>query len=255
MYLDASQLPQGTAESISNNKLNARFNFNGLNIQRDSNIISDLVAGVTFNLKAVMEPTDSNVTVSITKDISKIRSKIDEFISKFNDVYTYIKGKSITDSDLGTRGIFVGESSAVSILSALTSNSYQQVSGIPEGEISFLSQIGITFNPQTGLSISDDSKLTDALNNKIVQVENLFNSSNGIANRLYNSISVYLGTDGIISNLQNSYNSSIESISDKIDSLNLRIDKNAEALRNRYQQLQSQLAELLTFQANFFGTG
>lgn len=254
-YLDSSLNPQGTVESLTNNKLNSQFNFNGLNIQRDSNIINDLVTGVTFNLKAVMTATDSNVTISITKDISKIRSKIDEFISKFNDVYTYIKGKSKTDSDLGTRGIFVGESSAISILSTLTSNSYQQVSGIPEGEISFLSQIGISFNPQTGLSISDDSKLTDALNNKIGQVENLFNSSNGIANRLYDSISVYLGTDGVISNLLNSYNSDIDYISNKIDAMNSRIDKNAESLRNRYQQLQSQLAALLTFQANFFGTG
>lgn len=254
-YLDSSLNPQGTVESLTNNKLNSQFNFNGLNIQRDSNIVNDLVTGVTFNLKAVMTATDSNVTISITKDISKIRSKIDEFISKFNDVYTYIKGKSKTDSDLGTRGIFVGESSAISILSTLTSNSYQQVSGIPEGEISFLSQIGISFNPQTGLSISDDSKLTDALNNKIGQVENLFNSSNGIANRLYDSISVYLGTDGVISNLLNSYNSDIDYISNKIDAMNSRIDKNAESLRNRYQQLQSQLAALLTFQANFFGTG
>ncbi len=254
-YLDATLTPQGTAESVTNNKLNAQFNFNGLNIQRDSNSISDLVSGVTFNLKSVMTSTDPNVNISITKNISEIRSKIDDFISKFNDVYTYIKGKSTTDSNSGTRGIFVSESSATSILSSLTFNSYQQISGIPDGEISFLSQIGITFNPQTGLSISDDSKLTDALNNKIDQVENLFNSSSGIANKLYNSITVYLGTDGIISNLQNSYNSNIKSISDKIDSLNLRIDKNAEALRNRYQQLQSQLAALLTFQANFFGTG
>nr|HPN38299.1 flagellar filament capping protein FliD [Melioribacteraceae bacterium] len=46
-----------SANSTTDNQLNAKLNFNGINIQRNTNSITDLVDGVTFNLSGVMADT------------------------------------------------------------------------------------------------------------------------------------------------------------------------------------------------------
>lgn len=71
--------------------LNSKINFNGLNIERNSNSISDLVTGVTLNLKSVMAVDDTDVTVDVANDVTSVKAKIEEFISSFNEIYSYIK--------------------------------------------------------------------------------------------------------------------------------------------------------------------
>ncbi|MDP2365095.1 MAG: flagellar filament capping protein FliD, partial [Ignavibacteria bacterium] len=79
----------GYVHSIS--LLNSKIAFNGLNIERNSNSITDVVSGVTLNLKSVMAVDDNDVTVVVANDVGAVKSKIDEFITTFNDVYNYIK--------------------------------------------------------------------------------------------------------------------------------------------------------------------
>ncbi len=80
--------------TAANNKLNAKFSFNGLSLQNNLNSFSDLITGVTVNLKSEMQSTDPDVSITIGTDTSTIKSKIEDFVKKFNDIYTYIKQKS-----------------------------------------------------------------------------------------------------------------------------------------------------------------
>lgn len=234
--------------------LNSKIEFNGINIERNSNVISDLLTGATITLKSLMQSTDSTVNLSISNDESKVKEKIQDFVTKFNDVYNFIKEKSTSNKN--GRGIFVGDSSASSLLSILGTTAYSTVTGIPQNEINTLSKLGITFNSSSGLSISNSSQLDTALADKINQVEALFNSTSGIANYLYDRVNPYLGVDGYITKTKTSFGSSITALSDSITSAQSRIDKNAESLRNRYIKLQTQLAQLLSNQSYFsFNSG
>ncbi len=237
----------GSAESSSNNSLNSKFTFNGLTIQRESNTISDLSLGLTINLKSVMKETDDDVTVAITSSTSNVRSKIDSFISKFNDLYTYIKSR--TYSTKGSRGVFTGDSAALGLLSTLSSNATSAVNGISSDSLNILNKLGISFNATNGLSVTNSELLEDRLSQKLSEVETLFNSSQGIASRFYSSLSTLEGTEGSVSKMINSYNSNITSINDKITATNSRIDKSAEVLRSKYEKLQLQLATLLNVQS------
>ncbi len=223
--------------------LNSKFNFNGVDIERDSNEVSDLVTGATISLKSVMEATDATVSVSITNNVSSIKSKIESFITKFNEIYSYIRTKSTTD-DLGNRGIFLGDTNASSILSMFSNSAYGVVTGINSDEINTLSKLGITFNTSSGLTISDSAKLEQNLNEKIDEVETLFNSTNGIAATLYDKVSSYLGTSGYLTKAKNSVDDSIEELSDSITSKQEKIEKSAESLRQRYIEMQMQLNSL-----------
>lgn len=231
------------------NQLNSMITFNGLDIQRNSNSISDLAPGVTFNLKGVMQATDTTVNVTVANDVKTVETKLKDFITKFNDVYTNIKNNSISSST--ERGIFVGDANASTLLNVLTSISYSQIAGISTGNLSYLAQLGMTFDPMSGLSISDTSELEKKLKDTPDQVGAIFNSSSGIANTLYNTVTPYIGAGGYLSTSQSILNDNITAVKDRITQVKSNIDKEASSLRDKYVQLQVQLSQL-TMSQSFF---
>ncbi len=231
----------------ANNQLNAKLTFNGVDVQRNSNTISDLVTGVTFSLKSVMSSSDDEVTVSVANDVEQIKSKIQDFIDKFNDVYKYIKNNSLDDH--GTRGPFLGDALATALRTNMTSYAYSEVTGLDSDAINKLSQIGISFTPDGGLSIKDNSTLEDQIKNNIDEVEDLFNSSDGIANKLYDLIDPYVGAGGYLSNYQDSLENNISYLNDRIKSIQKQIDKSADTLRDKYEKMQQQLIEIMAAQS------
>ncbi len=238
-----------SANSSTDNELDSVVIFNGITVRRSSNTINDLVDNLTFNLKSVMESSDSDVNVTVKNNVDEIKGKIEDFISKFNDVYTYIKNNSY--SGKSGRGIFAGDSTASSILRKMRETVMGQIEGIPDGNLSFLSDIGITFDSTKGLSLSNSSKLEDAINNKPQEVAALFNSDNGVATSLYNTIDDYVGSDGTITKLVNSIDNNVSYLNDRITSIRGRIDKSAESLREQYHKLQEQMAQMLYAQQYF----
>jgi len=234
-----------------NNQLNSRIIFNGLSIQRNSNSINDLTNGVTFTLKSLMQSSDPDVSITIETDTSSIKTKIEEFISTFNDVYSYIKSQ-VTSSSSG-RGVLASDGNANTLLTMFGTAAYSEVQGISKEELNSLYEIGITFNSNTGLSISDSSKLEQKIRDNGSEVAALFNSTDGIGNSLYNKINPYLGTSGHLAKTKNNFDDNVKSLNDRKTSVEKRINKSAEALRYRYEQLQAQLASLLMAQ-NMFST-
>lgn len=235
-------------------QLNSKFEFNSVNLERNSNMITDLITGVTVSLKALMQPTDSTVNLSVTNDSTAGKTKIQDFIAKFNDVFTFIKDRSKTTTQ-GGRGLLIGDSSASTLLNIFSSTGYSSVSGISTAEINSLSKIGITFNSTTGLSISDSTQLDSALKDKASQVDALFSSTNGIAAALYDRITPYLGAAGYLTKAKTNFTTTISALNDSITSAQNRIDKRAESLRAQYQKLQLQLSQLLSTQSYFSSTG
>lgn len=230
-------------------QLNSKFEFNGVQVERNSNTISDLISGVTISLKSVMQSTDTNVNIAVNKDTVAVKSKIEDFISKFNDLYSYLKTN--LSNTKTSRGSLVGDATASSLRNLLNNAAYKIVSGIDTTKINTLTKIGITFNIDSGLSINNSSLLETSLSEKPDEVAALFNSTNGIATSLYDNISGYLGSTGYIQTSRNNFSNTITSINDRITSAQTIIDKQAEALRNSYIKMQMQLAAVLNLQNSF----
>ncbi|MFO7446336.1 MAG: flagellar filament capping protein FliD [Ignavibacteriaceae bacterium] len=232
--------------TTANNQLNAKFTFNGLDIQRHSNTVTDIADGLTLNLKSTMAESDNAVSVAVANDHTAIKAKVESFIKQFNDVYTYLKTNSTYNA--GTRGALYGDSSAQTIMRNLSS-----IAGsvLPDTDINSLSKIGISFNSSTGLTLSDSAMLANKVDQDPGKVEALFNSENGVSARLESLINPYLGAGGYLTLKKKTLDNNITSINDKITSTESRINKSAEMLRKRYEQLQTQLATLLSTQ-NYF---
>lgn len=232
--------------------LSARMKFNGIDITRDTNTVSDLAEGITFSLTGEMKDTDSTVNISVTGSTSSLKSKIENFVSKYNESYNYVKTNSSTSTV--ARGAFAGDATAVSLLRSLSTTAYSKVNGLGADKLSRLSDIGITFTSTGGLTISDSSKLESKLQNNLSEVEALFNSENGVAAVLYKQVEPYVGSEGYLSKANTSMGKTVTDISAKITSMQSRIDKNAEILRGKYEDLQMQLAQLLTTQGSYYSS-
>jgi len=234
------------------NELNSKFLFNNISVQNNSNEVENLVSGVTFNLKSVMTAgTDAEVNVTVENDKDTVKSEIQEFIDKYNEIYTLVKQK--TKSVDGSRGELRGEATTNSLMNALRSVIYTAY-GDSGNEFSYLSQIGISFNTNTGLQISDSELFEEKVKNNSEDLQNLFNGDNGLATVLHEKLSSYTGADGYISLAKDNYDGSVQYLNNRIDSVSTSIDKSAELLRKRYQALQSQLAMLMSSQS-FFSSG
>ena len=233
-----------TDTSLTGNNLNAKFLFNGLSLQRNSNTVTDVAAGMTFTLKSVMKESDSTVSVTVAPNSDQMKTQVDAFITKFNDLYQYLKTNSSYATS--TRGALTGDTHASSLLNFMTSTAYSQVSGLGGDNLKALSQLGISFNSSTGLAITNSEQFTNAINDKSSQVDQLFSSDNGIATKLFNYFDPYLGAGGYIDKSISGINNNMTRIGDSITSMQTRIDKGAETLRNSYLKLQLQLATLLT---------
>ncbi|WP_337865721.1 flagellar filament capping protein FliD [Ignavibacterium sp.] len=244
---DGGEDTAGFVHSITD--LNSVFLFNGIEILRDSNTVSDLVNGVTLNFKSVFSTTDPDVVITVNTDVSSIKSKIEEFINSFNSLYSYLRNNSTSTS--GNRGILFGDTTTSLLTNILSTSAYQPLSGFSSDVINSLSKLGITFDVNNGLSISDSSQLESMIQSRIDEVELFFNDTNGFAENLLSKISPYSGAAGYIQSAITRINSNLTQINDSITKINSQINKRAESLRAQYQKLQTQLAELLSSQSYF----
>ena len=236
--------------SYTADELNSKLSLNGVDIVRDSNTINDLINGITLSLKKEMEVGIPTVNITVKNNIEATKTDIEDFINKFNEAYLQIKDNYSTSED-GKRGVFVGNTSAISLMQNLGSLVSNKVEGIEEGNLSYLSEIGIKFDPSKGLSITDSDDLEAALSSSPSQVASIFNSENGIANKLHSLIENYVGDSGVIKNMVNAYDKSVTYYKDKITYQEERIDKSASVLRGQYEKLQLQLAALSEMQSYF----
>ncbi len=235
--------------SYTSDELNSKMSLNGIEITRDSNVVADLISGVSIQLKQAMQEGVPTVNITVKNNMEAIKADISSFIEKFNEAYKYAKDNSKTQD--GKRGVFVGNASATGLTQSFANIVYSKVEGLAEGNFSSLSEIGIEFNSQTGLKIADNADLEAALSNNPKQVSELFGSTNGVATKLYDIVNKYNGADGIITDMTASYDKSVSYYTDKITFKGTQIDKSADLLRNQYERMQTQLSALYNMQSQF----
>jgi flagellar hook-associated protein 2 len=230
--------------------LNAKIEFNGISVERNSNSISDLIPGSTVTLKSLMKDTDTTANLTVASDSAVVTEKIQDYIKKLNEIYLFLREKTKSTKDEG-RGILVGDTAADTLLNLFTSASVGAVSGLNPNELNSLSKLGITFSVTDGLTLSDASKLEKAIKEYPEQVEAVFNSDNGVAKKIYSRIELYINADGYLYKSKNSFDRSISYLDDRIKASEEKIDKNTSDLRLRYMKSMSRMNAILSSQSTF----
>jgi flagellar hook-associated protein 2 len=157
----------------------ATITLDGNTITRNTNQISDVIAGTTISL--VGADPNSTITLNITQDTSGIESKISDFVSKYNALMTEITNQftytpstsssSSTTTTATTPPLF-GDSTLQSIKWTIRNTILSGVTGV-NSTLNTLGLVGINLD-QTGQLSINSTKLEGYLQTNFNDVVNLF---------------------------------------------------------------------------------
>ncbi|WP_141506456.1 flagellar filament capping protein FliD [Paenibacillus luteus] len=222
-----SLLKVGSGNVASANGVNAQVRLNGSASIDEFSSNNFTVAGISYNIK---QETTAPINITVTKDTDAAFDKIVKFVDKYNSLISEVnkklnekkyrdfqpltadERKDLKEDEIkqweekAKSGTLRGENLLLKGLSDLRFAMSSTVSGLPEGQLRNLSDIGISNANVNGKTISgsfadggmlyiDETKLKKALSEKPEEVLNLFktdgetSSQDGIATRLYDKAS------------------------------------------------------------------
>lgn len=168
---------------------------NDLVIERASNSVTDLFAGVTLSLFQAEQNT--KIKIEVEQDLTAARSQVVAFVEAYNEVRRTINEQSLTETPDGTKGedsgVLFADPTLGDIRARLATIIGNKVGGVSTA-FAVLAQIGVEFVDNASLDdpidkntlTIDDSKLDEALLNNAEDVRRLFafdfaSSSSGIS--------------------------------------------------------------------------
>ncbi|MFC1821094.1 flagellar filament capping protein FliD [Thermodesulfobacteriota bacterium] len=131
----------------------AKITIDGTSIISSSNIIDDVIAGVTLNLLTVED--GSTVTLNVSRDFDTIKSSAQSLLDQYNDVMSDINAQFAYDEDTETGGLLQGDGTLHSVKSNLVDVVVSSITGLP-ATLNALSLTGITSDDDGQLSIDND---------------------------------------------------------------------------------------------------
>ncbi len=141
-------------------------------ITRSSNTITDVIPGVTLDLKQADDT--KTTTLTIGSDNGGLKEKIQSFVDAYNGVMDYLNTQFTFDEEEQKAGVLSGEAAALKIKNDLLTIATSRVQGVDASEsYKSLSVIGVELNRQGQLEI-DGKKLDDAIANHLDAVKRIF---------------------------------------------------------------------------------
>ncbi|MGD8958110.1 MAG: flagellar filament capping protein FliD, partial [Chromatiaceae bacterium] len=206
-------------------QLDAVFSIDGYALTGAGNRVSDVVDGLTFELKGV-----GSASINLERDDAAIEESARKFVDAYNTLRSEIQAlenKNFSNTSL-TR----------SVSSALRDALNIGADGLSEG-FSALSQVGIKTNAKTGELEFNSNEFGNALNTDFTGVAQLFaNDDQGVAFRFDALIDRFLDTKtGPVETRIDSLNERKDDLQDKEADLERRLELKEISLRSQYAAL------------------
>jgi len=244
--VDETGLSGGTAPGLTTTQAaaDAAIVVDGIPIARATNLVSDVIPGVTLDLKS-SSPNPIQVTVS--DDAQGIKKQLDDFVKAYNDVASFIADKTKYDAATKTGGPLIGDATVTGLKRSLQSIITTPVAGSP----SILAEIGVTTQKDGTLSVNG-AKLDAALQNHLAGVGNLFTAAtDGLARSIMNFAdnATRLG-DGLLSARIDGAQTEVAQIGDRIARKEASVNRLIDDLTRKFTALETLIGQM-TSQGNF----
>ena len=224
----------------------AHIRVDNIDIYATSNTLTEAIPEVTLELNQAEEGVFTNIEVS--QDNSALRSMIDDFVSGYNEVVSFITGQSQMGED-DTAGILVGDSGLNNIKRRLQGMLGETIR--TSGSLNCLSQLGLETERDGTLTINE-TVLSKVISGKQDDIEKLFlgeGNVDGIATRFQDYLEgMTSSTQGFMAGQKQNIESNIDRINDRIAQMELRLEKREATLLDQFNSL-----ELLVSQLNATG--
>lgn len=129
----------------------ANFKLNGVDFVRGSNTVSDVLTGVTLNLKT---QTTAPVTLTVAQAVTSSRPKLDALVKAYNDLQTFYKAQTQSSADASTRGILNSDFAVGSMMRELLNGLMMPLTGTGGASLT-----GATDLSALGIKLQDNGQL------------------------------------------------------------------------------------------------
>jgi len=238
-----------TGESSLSSKLNmnnvqvaeaSTFKYNGIEISRDNNEVSDLINGVTITLNQNQESSDT-ASIDIAQNNTSISTEISLFVNSYNSLMTNISDMTRSDRESGSVGIFNSESFVKSIGRDLTDMIMQTDSnGVS------LVDYGIELDRDGVMSLDNDvfakKFVEDAAGMELFFSGN--SSVDGIFTKLDDKMTEYTGYKKLLSTFSDQLDSQQTSLTEQYDKQKATLDSRYEILTTKFAAYDAMISRL-----------
>jgi flagellar hook-associated protein 2 len=247
-FLDVTNLTAAVQTAGSDSE----FTINGGATQiRNANEISNAIGGVTLSFSSL-----GTSIVNVSHDDDSIVENVQGFVDAFNDAVTNIR--ELVDRD----GVLENQTSIRIIENSLRNEIFQSVGG-PIGLFGSLLEVGITtgdnFNSAGTalLEIDEETFRSSLLDNRDAVAELFSNTGDtGIGDAIDNYLENIVSTNGFLNSRARgggSIDDAIESLENRIERINLRVDSFEQRLRAKFVRLEQMSAQFQQSGASLAG--
>lgn len=221
----------------------AQATINNIPVTSSTNTFTNVVSGVTLTVGKETE-VGKPVTITVAPDNSAVQANIEAFVQAYNDVNGVLNEATKYDAEKGVGALLQGDSTTLSLQSALRAAVQSLTTG---GAFGRLSDVGISAQ-RGGDLVVDASKLSKALE-KPDALKTLFSSTGtgdaqGIAVRLKSVTTALLATDGFFKRKDDSLNRMLDANSKDQDRVNDKASRTEVQLNRKYSALDTQMSSL-----------
>lgn len=139
----------------------AKLKLDGVELTRDTNDITDVLSGVTFNLLQ-STATGTSLNISIGSDTSQIQTALQTFVTDYNSLRDFVNTQQQTNSDgtASSSSALFGDGTMRDIMTRAEQALNSSVGGMS------LSSLGLSFNTKNELEL-DTSTLSTTLSSNL----------------------------------------------------------------------------------------
>lgn len=218
---------------------NSSVTIDGLQIESETNTISDAVLGVSFELK---QNSTETFNVSVKSDSSAMKKSLEDFVSKYNNVLGRIHSVSGFGSNEGSSKALRGDSTLRSITNRLSGMILSSAG--TGGSLDTLADLGMRLNNNGTLRV-DAAKMEEALNanpDNFAKVLAGDDSSDGLMDVMGNLLKSFIdvGT-GSLDLRKEALNNEIKLFRDTADREQRRLDVMELRLRETFSIMDAQM--------------
>jgi len=199
-----------------------------------TNSFDDAVAGLSLT---VVSTSSSPVSISVSRDMDYIKTKLNAFVSAYNALRGQLDTYTAYNAETGERGILLGDATCQRIERSLANLIVEPQTGL-NGTLTRLKQLGVSHTTNGQLKF-DEETFYNQLNSNLESVVAFFTTEDlGFADRL----------EALVDDLTDPYESVLqnkdEALNDRIELFNKRIEEMAVILARREEDLIYQFTQM-----------
>lgn len=222
----------------------ARMTVDGMTVTRSTNQIVGLFPGVTLALTKV---SSDPVTINVASDPSQLTTKIQSFVSAYNDAVSSVQSAAGWGSFKASNSVLAGDSALRNVLDRI-GRAVGDTVPLTSGKYTTLGSIGVN-STRDGKLTFDSAKLASAIQADPTAVQKLFvdNAQMGSTGAMKGIMSAVdalaTGTTSVLKSKADSLSRQSTKLQDDADAMQRHIDQFETQMRQRFTDLEQQVSK------------